>query len=73
MQFAVALACGNTVVAKLSKKVPSSFRLIAYLMHQAGLPVGILNVVNGDSEVVDRMIEHAMVGGFNLYGKYANH
>ncbi|MDC3249253.1 CoA-acylating methylmalonate-semialdehyde dehydrogenase, partial [Porticoccaceae bacterium] len=68
VQCAMAIACGNTVVAKPSEKVPSAFRLIAELMHRAGLPSGVLNVVNGGREVVESMIEHPSVAGLSFVG-----
>ena len=68
VQCAMAIACGNTVVAKPSEKVPSAFRLIAELMHKAGLPSGVLNVVNGGREVVEAMIEHPKVAGLSFVG-----
>ena len=71
VQCAMALACGNTVIAKPSEKVPSAFRLIAELMHKAGLPAGVLNVVNGGREVVEAMIEHPKVAGLSFVGSTA--
>ena len=68
VQCAMAIACGNTVVAKPSEKVPSAFRLIAELMHRGGLPSGVLNVVNGGREVVESMIEHPRVAGLSFVG-----
>ena len=71
VQCAMAIACGNTVIAKPSEKVPSAFRLIAELMHKAGLPAGVLNVVNGGREVVEAMIEHPQVAGLSFVGSTA--
>lgn len=71
VQAAMALACGNTVVAKPSEKVPSAFRLIAQIMHEAGLPAGVLNVVNGGREVVEAMMEHPRVAGLSFIGSTA--
>lgn len=68
VQCAMALACGNTVVAKPSEKVPSAFRLIAEIMCKAGVPSGVLNVVNGGREVVEAMIEHPKVAGLSFVG-----
>ena len=68
VQAAMALACGNTLVVKPSEKVPSAFRLIAELMHNAGVPNGVLNVVNGGREVVEAMIEHPKVAGLSFVG-----
>ncbi|MBQ0131599.1 MAG: aldehyde dehydrogenase family protein, partial [Comamonas sp.] len=49
----MAVACGNTFVLKPSERDPSSTLFIAQLALQAGLPAGVLNVVNGDKEAVD--------------------
>ncbi|MFG1491586.1 aldehyde dehydrogenase family protein, partial [Oceanospirillum sp. HFRX-1_2] len=51
--FPLAIACGNTFVLKPSERDPSSTLYIAQLLHEAGLPEGVLNVVNGDKEAVD--------------------
>src|SRR5512136_1605500 len=48
--FPVAIACGNTFVLKPSEKDPSCSMKLAELMMEAGLPAGVLNVVNGDRE-----------------------
>ena len=54
--FGVAIACGNTFVNKPSEKDPSVPLRLAELMMEAGLPEGVLNVVNGDKEEVDALI-----------------
>jgi malonate-semialdehyde dehydrogenase (acetylating)/methylmalonate-semialdehyde dehydrogenase len=54
--FPVALACGNSFILKPSEKDPSTSLMIADLMKQAGLPDGVLNVVNGDKEAVDAIL-----------------
>ena len=56
--FPMAIACGNTFVLKPSEKDPSCPLKLAELFSEAGLPDGVLNVVNGDKEVVDAIIEH---------------
>ena len=57
--FPMAIACGNTFVLKPSEKDPScSFRL-AELLKEAGLPDGVFNVVNGDKEAVDALINNS--------------
>ncbi len=53
-----AIACGNTVVLKPSEKDPSAANFLAELFAEAGLPDGVLNVVHGDKEAVDRILEH---------------
>ena len=56
--FPVALACGNTFVLKPSEKVPSASMLMAELLKQAGLPDGVFNVVHGDKDAVDALLNH---------------
>src|SRR6266545_558960 len=64
----VALACGNTFVMKPSERVPSTAYRLAELWHQAGLPDGVFNVVNGDKEVVDAFVNHPDVAAISLVG-----
>ena len=66
--FANALACGNTFVLKPSEKDPSTALFLAELLHQAGLPAGCFNVVNGDREAVDRILEHPDVEAVSFVG-----
>ena len=54
----VAIACGNAVVLKPSEKDPSAAIAIAELWREAGLPDGVMNVVNGDKEAVDALLTH---------------
>ena len=55
----VAIACGNAFVLKPSERDPSASMLIAELWQQAGLPDGVFNVVHGDKEAVDAMLDHS--------------
>ena len=64
--FANALACGNTFILKPSEKDPSVALFLAELLKQAGLPDGCFNVVNGDKEAVDRLLEHPDIAGDQL-------
>jgi malonate-semialdehyde dehydrogenase (acetylating)/methylmalonate-semialdehyde dehydrogenase len=66
--FATALACGNTFVLKPSEKDPSASMVIAELLKQAGLPDGCFNVVHGDKEAVDRLLEHPDVAAVSFVG-----
>jgi malonate-semialdehyde dehydrogenase (acetylating) / methylmalonate-semialdehyde dehydrogenase len=64
----VAIACGNTVVLKPSEKDPTAAVLIAEAFADAGLPPGVLNVVHGDKEAVDRLLEHPDVRSVSFVG-----
>ncbi len=66
--IANAIACGNTFVLKPSEKVPGASMFIANLAHQAGVPKGVLNVVNGDKVAVDRLLEHPDVRALSFVG-----
>src|SRR5471032_1785207 len=55
-KFAPALACGNAFILKPSERDPSVPMRIAQLLVEAGLPAGVLNVVNGDKEAVDALL-----------------
>ncbi len=66
--FPVALACGNTFILKPSEKDPSLALRMAELLKQAGLPDGVLNVVNGDKEVVDVLLTDPRVGAVSFVG-----
>ncbi len=56
-KFAPAIACGNAFILKPSERDPSVPLMLAELMIEAGLPAGILNVVNGDKESVDAILD----------------
>ena len=64
----IALACGNSVVLKPSEKDPSASLLIADLLHEAGLPDGVFNVVHGDKEAVDALLTHPDVRSISFVG-----
>ncbi|MFI7098595.1 CoA-acylating methylmalonate-semialdehyde dehydrogenase [Streptomyces sp. NPDC050161] len=66
--FPLAIACGNTFVLKPSEKVPSAALKLAELAADAGLPDGVLNVVNGDKVAVDRILEHPDVAAVSFVG-----
>jgi malonate-semialdehyde dehydrogenase (acetylating)/methylmalonate-semialdehyde dehydrogenase len=66
--FPVALACGNTFVLKPSERDPSASVRIAELLTQAGLPKGVFNVVHGDKQAVDALIEHPDVQALSFVG-----
>ena len=64
----MAVACGNTFVLKPSERDPSSALLVAELALQAGLPPGVLNVVNGDKEAVDTLLADKRVQAISFVG-----
>ncbi len=63
-----AIMCGNTFVLKPSERDPSSTLLIAQLAIEAGLPKGVLNVVNGDKEAVDTLLQSDIVQAVSFVG-----
>ncbi|MEM6375137.1 MAG: CoA-acylating methylmalonate-semialdehyde dehydrogenase [Pseudomonadota bacterium] len=66
--FAPAIACGNAFILKPSERDPSVPIMLAELMEEAGLPKGVLQVVNGDKESVDAMIDHPLVQSIGFVG-----
>ena len=66
--FPIAIAAGNTVVLKPSEKDPSAAIWMAKLLTEAGLPDGVLNVVHGDKESVDALLEHPDVASISFVG-----
>ncbi|WP_134768176.1 CoA-acylating methylmalonate-semialdehyde dehydrogenase [Nocardioides sp. 1609] len=66
--FPLAIATGNTVVLKPSEKDPSVANWLAAALTEAGLPDGVLNVVHGDKEAVDRLLEHPDVASISFVG-----
>ncbi|TQM06355.1 CoA-acylating methylmalonate-semialdehyde dehydrogenase [Pseudonocardia kunmingensis] len=64
----VAIACGNTFVLKPSERDPSASELVARLWAEAGLPDGVFNVVHGDKESVDALLEHRDVAAVSFVG-----
>ena len=66
--FPVAIAAGNTVIVKPSEKDPSAIMLIAQMWKDAGLPDGVFNVVHGDKEVVDGLLDHPDVKSISFVG-----
>ncbi|MFK0096119.1 CoA-acylating methylmalonate-semialdehyde dehydrogenase [Pseudomonas sp. NPDC090592] len=66
--YPLAIACGNAFILKPSERDPSSTLFIAQLLLEAGLPKGILNVVHGDKEAVDALIEAPEVKALSFVG-----
>jgi malonate-semialdehyde dehydrogenase (acetylating) / methylmalonate-semialdehyde dehydrogenase len=65
---APALACGNAFILKPSERDPSVPLRLAELFLEAGLPAGVLNVVNGDREAVDALVEDPRVAALGFVG-----
>ena len=66
--YPMAIACGNTFVLKPSERDPSSTMFIAELLMEAGLPNGVINVVNGDKEAVDVLLTDERVKAVSFVG-----
>lgn len=66
--FPLSIACGNTFILKPSEKDPSVPMRLAELMLEAGAPPGVLNVVNGDKESVDAILEDQRIQAVSFVG-----
>ncbi len=66
-----ALACGNTYVMKPSEKVPMTMQLIFKLFEEAGLPRGVVNLVNGAKAAVDAILDHPAIRAVTFVGSTA--
>ena len=63
-----AIACGNAFILKPSERDPSPSLMLADLLRQAGVPDGIVNVVQGDREAVERLLEHPDIQAVSFVG-----
>jgi malonate-semialdehyde dehydrogenase (acetylating) / methylmalonate-semialdehyde dehydrogenase len=70
-KFGPALACGNAFVLKPSERDPSVPMRLAELLVEAGLPAGVLNVVNGDKEAVDTLLTDPRIQAVGFVGSSA--
>src|ERR1700719_1359889 len=70
-KFAPALACGNAFILKPSERAPSVPMRLAQLLLEAGLPAGVLNVVNGDKEAVDTLLTDSRIRAIGFVGSSA--
>jgi malonate-semialdehyde dehydrogenase (acetylating) / methylmalonate-semialdehyde dehydrogenase len=70
-KFAPALACGNAYILKPSERDPSVPMRLAELLVEAGLPAGVLNVVNGDKEAVDTLLTDRRIQAVGFVGSSA--
>ena len=66
--FGVAIACGNAFILKPSERDPSVPVRLAELMREAGLPDGVLQVVHGDKEMVDAILDHPAIAAVSFVG-----
>jgi len=66
--YPVAIACGNTFVLKPSERDPSAPMLAYELFREAGLPDGVLNIVHGDKEAVDAILDHPDIKAVSFVG-----
>ena len=66
--FPIALACGNTFILKPSERDPSSSIEMALLLKEAGLPDGVFNVIHGDKEAVDALLDHPGIEAISFVG-----
>ena len=66
--YPIAIACGNTFVLKPSERDPSATIFAWKLLMEAGLPEGVLNVVHGDKEAVDTLLDHPDVKAVSFVG-----
>jgi malonate-semialdehyde dehydrogenase (acetylating)/methylmalonate-semialdehyde dehydrogenase len=69
--FGVAIACGNAFICKPSEKDPSVPMRLAELLAEAGLPDGVFNVVNGDKDAVDAILDHPEIAAVSFVGSTA--
>lgn len=68
--FVPALLMGNTVVLKPSDKTPAVGQLLAELMHEAGAPPGVFNVIQGGAEIASRLVNHDDIDGILFTGSW---
>jgi malonate-semialdehyde dehydrogenase (acetylating)/methylmalonate-semialdehyde dehydrogenase len=66
--FPLAIACGNAFVLKPSERDPSASLLLAGLLARAGLPEGVMSVVQGDREAVDSLLRHPGIAAISFVG-----
>ncbi|MCA0920040.1 CoA-acylating methylmalonate-semialdehyde dehydrogenase [Pseudooceanicola nanhaiensis] len=66
--FAPAIVCGNAFILKPSERAPSCPMMLAELLEEAGAPKGILQVVNGDKEAVDAILDHPVIQSIGFVG-----
>ena len=63
-----AIACGNTFIVKPSERVPLSQQRMFELLHEAGFPEGVVNLVHGSKDAVDAILDHPGIAGVSFVG-----
>lgn len=63
-----AIACGNTYIIKPSERVPLTMHKVMELIAATGLPAGVVNLVNGDKQVVDGILDHPAIRAISFVG-----
>ena len=66
--FPMAIACGNTFILKPSERDPAAPQLALELLQQAGLPDGVMNIVNGGKDAVDAILHHKDIKAVSFVG-----
>jgi malonate-semialdehyde dehydrogenase (acetylating)/methylmalonate-semialdehyde dehydrogenase len=66
--FPISIACGNTFILKPSERDPSCPLRLVELAHEAGVPEGVVNMVNGDKEAVDAILTHPGIDAVSFVG-----
>ena len=66
--YPFAIACGNTFILKPSEKVPLTPTRTAELLHDAGMPPGVFNLIQGDKRAVDALLYHPLVKAISFVG-----
>jgi malonate-semialdehyde dehydrogenase (acetylating)/methylmalonate-semialdehyde dehydrogenase len=69
--FPTAVACGNTFIVKPSEQTPLCQVRIFELLDEAGFPPGVINLINGDAECAEAMLEHPDIEGVSFVGSSA--
>ena len=66
--YPISIACGNSFILKPSEKDPSCAMRLAELFSEAGLPDGVFNVINGDKEVVNKILKDEKISSVSFVG-----
>ena len=66
--FPVSLTCGNTYVMKPSERVAGTTMYLARLLEETGIPKGVMNIVHGDKDIVNGILEHKDIKAESFVG-----